>query len=341
MEFVYFDDWMQLPASADALLDLGERQSVFLSRPWFENLLANGLEKDQSIGLACVIERDQLLAILPLLRFASGDWRALSHRYSALYSPLVSENARPAILACLAQGLSRMPVDAWMLEPVAEEDANMGDLERAMEVAGYRGHRYFRFYNWFHRTDGQPFADYLATRPARVRNTLARKKRKLAAEQKHQIRLFTGADAPAAMADYHAVFRGSWKATEQSRAFVDGMTKRFSERDWVRLAVLYIQGRPAAAQLWIVAHAKASVFRLAHDEAWKSYSPGTILTGFLMEHVHDVDRVTEIDYLTGNEAYKQDWMSERRERSGLLLARPPRAKTWFERIAESAKRVFR
>jgi hypothetical protein len=33
-----------------------------------------------------------------------------------------------------------------------------------------------------------------------------------------------------------------------------------------------------------------------------------------MEYVIDTDRVEEIDFLTGNDAYKQDWMSERRER---------------------------
>ena len=35
---------------------------------------------------------------------------------------------------------------------------------------------------------------------------------------------------------------------------------------------------------------------------------------FLMQHVIDNDKVDEIDFLTGNDAYKQDWMSERRAR---------------------------
>jgi hypothetical protein len=33
-----------------------------------------------------------------------------------------------------------------------------------------------------------------------------------------------------------------------------------------------------------------------------------------MEHVIDVDRVEQIDFLTGNDAYKREWMSDRRER---------------------------
>ncbi len=33
-----------------------------------------------------------------------------------------------------------------------------------------------------------------------------------------------------------------------------------------------------------------------------------------MEYVIDTDKVDEIDFLTGNERYKQDWMSQRKAR---------------------------
>ncbi len=45
------------------------------SRPWFENLAARTLEKDQSILLACVAEQDKILAILPLIQQSDGNWR--------------------------------------------------------------------------------------------------------------------------------------------------------------------------------------------------------------------------------------------------------------------------
>lgn len=41
-----------------------------------------------------------------------------------------------------------------------------------------------------------------------------------------------------------------------------------------------------------------------------------------MEHVIDVDRVREVDYLTGDDAYKKDWMSHRRERWGIIAMNP-------------------
>jgi CelD/BcsL family acetyltransferase involved in cellulose biosynthesis len=42
----------------------------------------------------------------------------------------------------------------------------------------------------------------------------------------------------------------------------------------------------------------------------------------MMEYVLDVDRVREVDYLTGDDKYKQDWMTHRRERWGILAMNP-------------------
>jgi CelD/BcsL family acetyltransferase involved in cellulose biosynthesis len=41
-----------------------------------------------------------------------------------------------------------------------------------------------------------------------------------------------------------------------------------------------------------------------------------------MQHVIDIDGVTQVDYLTGDDAYKQDWMSHRRERWGMVAFNP-------------------
>ena len=110
---------------------------------------------------------------------------------------------------------------------------------------------------------------------------------------------------------------------------------------WSRLAILYIKGQPAAAQLWFVHHGKANIFRLSYDEVWKQYSPGSILTSFMMEYVIDIDKVEEIDFLTGNEAYKQDWMSERRERFALSCVKRVKPADRVELFIESLKRMLK
>jgi CelD/BcsL family acetyltransferase involved in cellulose biosynthesis len=167
-----------------------------------------------------------------------------------------------------------------------------------------------------------------------------RKERKLEREHGFKIRLFTGDEALRGMPDYYAVYTASWKANEQYAAFLDNIVARFSQHGWARLAILYVKGQPAAAQLWFVAHGKASIFRLSYDEAWKPYSPGSILTSYLMKHVIEIDKVNEIDFLTGNDAYKQDWMSERRERFALICVKSIKPAGRFKQLFSSLQRML-
>jgi len=85
---------------------------------------------------------------------------------------------------------------------------------------------------------------------------------------------------------------------------------------------VHIDGEPAAAQIWIVQNGVALIYKLAYDERFTDLSVGTVLTATLMRHVIDVDKVQEVDYLTGDDAYKRDWMSGRRERGGILAMNP-------------------
>ncbi|HEY5603393.1 MAG TPA: GNAT family N-acetyltransferase [Gammaproteobacteria bacterium] len=350
MKFECYSNWDQLPYSANALFEQGENGSIFFSRPWFANLAA-ALDDDQTMLLACVVDGNKVLVILPLMKCDGSTWYSLKHRYTTHYSLLLADEDQQQVLACLVQGLSQLPFKALLLEPVADNDSRIYDLQQSMETAGYHCERLFRLYNWIYRVQGQSYKEYMAARPAWLRNTISRKKRKLDREHGFEIRLFTGDEVPQAMSDYYAVYTASWKANEQYVDFLDGIVAGFSRPGWSRLAVLYVneehvngehvKGQPVAAQLWFVLRGKASIFRLAYDKAWKLYSPGSILTGFLMEYVIDIDKVEEIDFLTGNEAYKQDWMSDRRERFALSCVKSGKPAGKYEQFVESLRRIWK
>jgi len=38
-----------------------------------------------------------------------------------------------------------------------------------------------------------------------------------------------------------------------------------------------------------------------------------------MRYVIDIDKVACVDYLSGDDAYKKEWMSHRRERWGIMI----------------------
>src|SRR5260370_2009039 len=84
----------------------------------------------------------------------------------------------------------------------------------------------------------------------------------------------------------------------------------------------YIDDAPAAAQVWIVNNGTASIYKIAYDQKFKELSVGSYLTMHLMERAIDVDKVREIDYLSGDDRYKSDWMSHRREHWGILAINP-------------------
>jgi CelD/BcsL family acetyltransferase involved in cellulose biosynthesis len=124
------------------------------------------------------------------------------------------------------------------------------------------------------------------------------------------------------IAAYNQIYAASWKVLEPYAEFIPGLIRTCAEQGTLRLGLAYVDGEPAAAQIWIVHAGIASIYKMAYDQKFRDLSVGTYLTTRLMEFAIDVDKVTEIDYLTGDDRYKKDWMSHRRERWGILALNP-------------------
>jgi CelD/BcsL family acetyltransferase involved in cellulose biosynthesis len=89
-----------------------------------------------------------------------------------------------------------------------------------------------------------------------------------------------------------------------------------------QVGVWWIGGAPAAAQFWIVERGRATVLKLAHDEAFKDHSPGTVLTAWMIRRMIEQAQVSELDFGRGDDAYKRDWVGFRRQRMGVMLINP-------------------
>jgi CelD/BcsL family acetyltransferase involved in cellulose biosynthesis len=90
----------------------------------------------------------------------------------------------------------------------------------------------------------------------------------------------------------------------------------------LRLGLLHAGETAIAAQLWTVAGGTASVLKLAHDEAYKPLSPGTVLTARMIARLIDGEGVAALDFGRGDDPYKRLWTTRRRQRIGLFLAAP-------------------
>lgn len=338
MKTAIYHQWDQLPESANTLFAHSEKTSIFYSRAWLESLSKYALAEHQTIRLVCVVEDEAVLAILPLLISQRDGLRALSNHFTTLFSVLVSEDGPyEDIMSCLAQGLSRMSENTLRLEPIEANDYNLRALYQSIATCGFTYEDYFRFYNWSHPVNGQSFDEYMKERPANIRNMIKRKQRKFEREHATRVVLYQKENIDQALQDYQTVYLASWKANEFFIDFTPNIVKQFANLGWLRLAVLYSEDKPVAAQIWFVVHRKASIYRLVYDGRWKKYSPGSLLTYYLMRHVIDTDKVSEIDFLTGNERYKQDWMTVRKERVGMYIVKRRQKKRWLYSLIERFK----
>lgn len=227
-----------------------------------------------------------------------GDGRPLTNYYAGQWSPI-------------DLAVSQLPlVSRINFAPLADP----GPLQEALKANGWWCRRYFHSANWY--MQGLPYGQYLSGRSSKLRNTLKRKGKAFCGD----LEMVTTQDVDAAMDAYENVYAKSWqgKAQRESHpAFIRAWAHACAEKGWLRLGLAFHDGGPIAVAFWFVIDGVAYIFKLAFDEDHKSLSAGSLLTAMLMEHVLDVDKVTEVDYLTGDDDYKKEWMTHRRERVGL------------------------
>ena len=327
-----YADLATLPDRYQSLLDRAGSESLFHTLPWYRNYLRSGIVPAGKLRIFAVDAPGSPPAPRAVLLMhdasASGWFRpktlgSLANYYSALFGPLLEPGSPDlqATLDALAGAIARdeRRWDVVNLHPLAQDDKIFPGLAAAFGRAGLLVQTYFCFGNWYHEVNNQPFSEYLATRSSRLSKTGKRSRRILESGTRFRFELFTGVEGlDRGIADYNIVYNSSWKVPEPYPDFMSGLMRACAEQRWLRLGIAYMDGVPAAAQVWIVVNGTASIFKMAYDERYAKESVGTVLSSLLMERVIDVEKVRVVDYLSGDDAYKRDWMSLRRERWGIM-----------------------
>lgn len=347
MSFTAFDvpDFTQARAllAADGI-GSAVQPDVFLSLDWFEHLAADGFaDPVQPWLLAFGAPGESARCLLPLQSTPHG-LRSLANYYSSLYGPVGAEPEAAEAWDAMACALQRAPGSAVLqLQPLAQDAVWVQSLAAALVRCGYWVDFFECFGNWYLPVGQRRFADYFAALPSPLRHSIERGRRRLRRTDGYQLAIHTefGPALEPAIADFEAVYRQSWKQAEPCPQFMPGLMRLAAQRGWLRLGLLHVQGRPVAAQVWLVVHGKASIYKLAYVEGFQKLSPGSVLTAALMAHAMDIDRVHEIDYLTGDDAYKRDWMSQRRLRIGLVAFQARRVPGLMAAARHFAGRTWR
>ena len=305
-------------ASSDPRLAalLASARAPFDRADWWDRLAHHG----NLTPLYAHVRNDSGDALLALSE-CNGVIRPLANWYTFRWRPLVSPGIDPApLLEALARALPRR---GWRvtLEQVPDEDGSATALETALRRAGWAVRREAHDRNHVLPVGGRDYATFLAGRPGPLRTTLRRRSGKVYIELYNTFQ-------DDIWQSYENIYSESWKPEEGDPALLRAFARAEGAAGRLRMGLAHVEGLPVAAQFWTVENGTAFIHKLAHREDARALSPGTVLSAALFEQAIDRDRVELIDFGTGDDPYKRDWMDDIRPRYRIDALWPGAPRAW-------------
>lgn len=335
----------QLAPDVLALFEETEADNLQLGAPWYQNLIDTVYPAHAGVRIYVLRRNGQAIAALPVLATKGKlGWtiESLGNYYTSLYAPAMAPDVKYRDIALLISAASEAhaPTIAFRFSPMDPDSGSYRRLWHALEANGMAAFGFFCFGNWYLPVAGDG-ADYLRSREGQLRNTIKRLGKKFQTAGGRFEIIASGDNLARGLAAYEKVYASSWKHAEPYPAFIPGLARICADNGALRLGVAWLNDKAVAAQLWVVANGTANIYKLAYDESYKDYAPGTLLSAALMEHAIDKDQSTEIDYLIGDDAYKKTWMSHRRERWGIIAYNPKTLDGIFGLCKEAMGRLLK
>lgn len=275
---------------------------------------------------------------LLLLRDEVCQLVAYANYYSFNFAPIFLNTDDPKVkeklLVRIARDLRRQHRRIGMF-PVLDDEEQAGMLVRAFRKAGWIAMASDLAHNHILRTQGQDFDSYWQARPSRLRKSVKKKSRNLpfsfAIEQEMSDGLWQ---------DYLRIYAASWKKEEAHPDLLRALCEDASARGALRMGVARLEdGTAIAIQLWTLEQDIALFHKMAHDSAYDSHSPGTLLAHHMFRHMIDREKVSLIDYGTGDNSYKREWMNEERPMFRIDCFHPLSPTMWLPAARTAISRV--
>ncbi len=266
-------------------------------------------------------------AILPLVQ-EHDRLSSLANYYSFSYAPIFSGADEPDVqmqlLTRIAADLRRSHGRISLYPLIDDNDDMPALLRRAFTQAGWIALLTAAGSNHIADMNGRSFAAYWKARPGAVRSSVRRKGK--SARYHHEIHRTLNETLWSAYLD---VYEASWKEPETFPDMVRAIAEEAAVRGALRLGITRDGARAVAAQLWTIEGGTACIHKIAHDTNEDTHSPGTLLSHHMFAHMIDIERVSRIDYGTGDNAYKRDWMERARPMLRLDCFNPSSPLQWL------------
>jgi Acetyltransferase (GNAT) domain len=307
----YHDNFLTAQAAARGGLDRDRQPCLFDRLEWLDQLHRIALRDRAPLLLRA--HEGEPDAWMPLMQLGSGQ---------PIFGGQYDEVTRLSLLRQLA-ATAHERTRRLTLAPVPDEDTSASQIASAFAASGWVVEMTECDENHYLNLRGRSFDQYWESRPGQLKNTVKRKGKKGVVSVRIERDFLE-----TSWRDYERVYARSWKPNEGSPEFLKQLAQQESVAGALRLGLAFIDGQPVAAQLWTVENGKALIHKLAHDERYLEFSPGTLLSAALFQHVIDIDKVDEVDFGTGGDAYKRDWMEQVRPRYRIDLFWPNHIANW-------------
>jgi CelD/BcsL family acetyltransferase involved in cellulose biosynthesis len=209
--------------------------------------------------------------------------------------------------------------DVLELDPISDEALGGEKITAMLRHMGLSFRTYVSCVNRYCNVIDSSFERFIEDLPQSTLKDIRYCQRRLEKNGSLVFQIITGSDTIDPCLDvYDAIRARSWKAAEIEREFNRDFMHITATRGWLRMGILYYNEVPIAVQKWIVVDRKAYIYDVLYDEDYKKFSPGKILTSMMFQHAIENDQVTYIDYLRGDEPYKEDWTPVLRQRVGVI-----------------------
>jgi hypothetical protein len=334
MRAYLFADFDELPDHYHSLFEAAGQEDFYFSLPWYRNLTKTTIDVNDTLILVGIESNDnaqstaRALIVLRKRATKTGFLQPRTlHLFENVYTMIAGPVIRPdevdieTVMQTLASYLRHefKKIDVIQLGSMDPDSTAYKVLETDLRQPGFMVQRIFSFINWYEPTAGITYASYFSSLTGQ-RSILRKQIKKLESAGIVRWKLVSKPnEIKSAMADYATVYRNSWKQTELYPDFIDGFVDACAQMDCLRIGVLYLDDQPAAAQIWTLTNGKATIYKIAYDEQFKSYSVGSVLTMRMMQHILDDDKAAIVDFGYGNDPYKKDWTRQQRDRMGLLI----------------------
>jgi hypothetical protein len=289
---------------------------------WLAQVIARGLR----MKYVKVSAAGMPVAYFPLLQgrsFRRVRARRLEFPEFAHTGPILNVECQSAVLDYFCRSvLPTLSWDVLVWRRVAPEPLPPDLLTGAFRTAGYLVCRGAGEGNWVYVGEKAGFQTYLTSRGPSTRYEVRRAPRRLKTEN-FEVRVFRNEDCLDRLPDYHRVLARSWKSADPNPDYIREMVRHLGAVGQFRLAFLLMNGTPVATQLWLISsNGRAYAHTFAHDEAFKSCSPGKFLMTRMLQIIMDEDDVSRVDFLLGDEPYKRQWSNRRQELHNFALFPP-------------------